>query len=238
MVEFNSLSTRGGEITKLSDVTASSKETSLADQTYTFHFKVQHAVPLGGQFSIVLSQGEDNGVGISNVDKVEKNCFLVSETGEEKGLDCKPGYSLERSRPYVNITCTRGGFGDVGSPAGSSFKFKISGLTNPRMRYFESLFSIYTLDTELRYIDENFEDQKFSITMTELHQMTSVTVQMSNLTNGAITSYTLQIVSTTSIRAGDLFTIRFPPEITVPLEVKCESGKTATVTALSCNRMK
>ena len=147
MVEFNSLSTRGGKITKLSDVTASSKETSLADQTYTFHFKVQHAVPLGGQFSIVLSQDEDNGAGISNADKVEKNCFLISETGEEKGLDCKPGYSLERSRPYVNITCTRGGFGDTGSPAGSSFKFKISGLTNPRMRYFESLFSIYTLDT-------------------------------------------------------------------------------------------
>ena len=49
------------------------------------------------------------------------------------------------------------------------------------------------------YIDENFEDQKFSVTMTELLQLTSVAVQMANLTNGAITSYTLQIVSTTLI---------------------------------------
>lgn len=146
---------------------------------------------------------------------------MVSETGQEKGLDCKPGYSFEKSRPYVNITCTRGGFGNNGSPVGSSFKFKISGLTNPRMRDFESLFSIYTLDTKDRYIDENFEDQKFSVTMTELLQLTSVAVQMANLTNGAITSYTLQIVSTTLIQNGDLFTIRFPPEIVVPLGVTC-----------------
>lgn len=89
------------------------------------------------------------------------------------------------------------------------------------MRDFESLFSIYTLDTKDRYIDENFEDQKFSVTMTELLQLTSVAVQMANLTNGAITSYTLQIVSTTLIQNGDLFTIRFPPEIVVPLGVTC-----------------
>ena len=74
--------------------------------------------------------------------------------------------------------------------------------------------------------------------MTKLHQLTSVAVQMSNLTNGAITSYTLQIVSTTSIHGGDLFTIQFPPEIIVPLGVKCKSGNIATVTALDCNRMK
>lgn len=40
MVEFNSLSTRGGQITKLSNVIPSSTETSLTDQTYIFHFKV------------------------------------------------------------------------------------------------------------------------------------------------------------------------------------------------------
>jgi hypothetical protein len=40
MVEFNSLSTRGGKITKLSNVIPSSTETSLTDQTYIFHFKV------------------------------------------------------------------------------------------------------------------------------------------------------------------------------------------------------
>ena len=106
------------------------------------------------------------------------------------------------------------------------------------MRDFESLFSIYTLDTRLRYIDENFEDQKFSVTMTELLQLTSVAVQMANLTNGAITSYTLQIVSTTLIQNGDLFTIRFPPEILVPLGVTCASGDTAKATALACSRMK
>lgn len=106
------------------------------------------------------------------------------------------------------------------------------------MRDFESLFSIYTLDTELRYIDENFEDQKFSVTMTKLLQLTSVAVQMADLTNGAITSYTLQIVSTTLIQNGDFFTIRFPPEIIVPLGVTCESGHLAKATTLACNRMK
>ena len=106
------------------------------------------------------------------------------------------------------------------------------------MRDFESLFTIYTLDTRLRYIDETFEDQKFSVTMTELLQLTSVAVQMANLTNGAITSYTLQIVSTTLIQTGDLFTIRFPQEIVVPLGVTCASGPTAKATTLACSRMK
>ena len=48
---------------------------------------------------------------------------------------------------------------------GEKFKFKIKGLTNPRLRNYTSFFKIYTMDEQYRYIDQNFADQQFSVEM-------------------------------------------------------------------------
>ena len=158
MAELTTLKTHSGAITKLSDVEVSSKVTSATDQTYTFHYKVTHAVPLGGYFSILLSADHGNeatgvnGVRISNAETVKRNCFLVANTGKDKGLECNTGETAD-GRPFVNITCSRAGFGETGTAKGASFKFKIRGLTNPRMRHYVSYFKLYTLDQKFRYID-------------------------------------------------------------------------------------
>ena len=111
-----------------------------------------HEVPLGGYFSILLSADRANGVRISNAETVKQNCFLVTETGQDRGLECNTGETAD-GRPFVNITCSRAGFGATGTPKGASFKFKIKGLTNPRMRNHVSYFKMYTMDPEFRYLD-------------------------------------------------------------------------------------
>lgn len=111
-----------------------------------------HEVPLGGYFSILLSADRANGVRISNAETVKQNCFLVTETGQDRGLECNTGETAD-GRPFVNITCSRAGFGATGTTKGASFKFKIKGLTNPRMRNHVSYFKMYTMDPEFRYID-------------------------------------------------------------------------------------
>jgi hypothetical protein len=105
---------------------------------------------LGGYFSILLSADNnelsgENGVRISNAETVKRNCFLVTSNGTEKGLECNAGQTFD-GRQFVNITCSRAGFGGKGTPKGASFIFKIGGLTNPRMRNFVSYFKLYTLD--------------------------------------------------------------------------------------------
>jgi hypothetical protein len=123
-----------------------------------------HEVPVGGFFSILLSKNLTFGVSITNKIVLENNCYLV-EDGGDKGLKCVSGRT-EEGRAFVNISCTENSFGETGTPKGQEVKFKIKGLTNPRTKGYESFFKIYTLDKEYRYIDENPEDQRFSVKMT------------------------------------------------------------------------
>ena len=74
---FDQVSTVSGAITKLSEVTVSSTVTGLPDQTFGFSFKADHKVPVGGAFSILLSEDLANGVKVSNSILVKNNCFLV-----------------------------------------------------------------------------------------------------------------------------------------------------------------
>lgn len=84
----------------------------------------------------------------------------------EKGLTCETGKTPD-GRPLVNIKCTKAGFGDAivledkqdGTARGASFKFRIKGLTNPRLRGWPSYFKMFTMDRDFRYIDQNFADQ-------------------------------------------------------------------------------
>lgn len=71
LFEYKDLKTVSGAIFKLSEVVVDSNTTSLIDQTYIFNFKLTHSVPVGGFFSILLSEDEANGVKISNPEKEE-----------------------------------------------------------------------------------------------------------------------------------------------------------------------
>jgi hypothetical protein len=80
------------------------------------------------------------------------------------------------------------------------------------------------MDSEQRYIDQNFEDQIFDVVMTDLQPMTSVSIDFQNKTNGAITKYTISIVPSTKIHDNDMFSINFPPEIKLPFDIQCSSA--------------
>lgn len=105
IIEFDQMESRPGEIKKASEVQVGTETTSLADQTYLFHFQVMHRVPIGGFISILLSADGRNGVEITDPTNMDDKCFLL-KGGAEEPLDCLAGTTEEDSRPYVNISCT------------------------------------------------------------------------------------------------------------------------------------
>lgn len=119
-------------------------------------------MPLGGYFSILLSEDVANGVTVSDPVTVKNNCYLVTGA-TQKGVGCVSGRTEEEQRHFVNITCDKNGFGSEGVGKNASLKFKIKGLTNPRMKNKLSYFKIYTMDSQFRYIDQNFDDEKFFV---------------------------------------------------------------------------
>jgi hypothetical protein len=121
ILDFTGLSTKSGAIYKVSDVSVGTDVTSLTDQEYTFHFRITHSVPIGGYFSILLSQDEANGVTVTDANTVANNCFIVNG-GSTTGVECVSGVN-EAGRNFVNVSCTSAGFGDGG--AGSDSEVKI-----------------------------------------------------------------------------------------------------------------
>lgn len=192
---------------------------------------------MGGYFSILLSADGKNGVGITSSQIVKENCFRITPSGEEQGLDCATGTTEEGNRPYVNISCTPV-FGTTGTAKGETLKFKIRGLTNPRAQNYKSEFFLYTMDEQFRYIDRNLEDQQFFVTMKRLIKMKSVGVRMADETNGAVTTYTIRIIPSTQIHAGDLFKIEFPEELTLSANHACGiGGEQSPLKKISCQRV-
>jgi hypothetical protein len=79
-----------------------------------------------------------------------------------------------------------------------------------------SYFKIYTMDSQFRYIDQNFNDEKFFVKMTKILPITSVLVKNVVKINGAQSRYIITIVPSTLIVNDDIFSITFPEEIKLP----------------------
>lgn len=104
ILDFVGLYTVSGAIYKVSEVSVGTDVTSLTDQVYTFHFRITHSVPIGGYFSILLSQDEANGVTVTDPNTVANNCFIVNG-GSSTGVQCVSGINDE-GRNFVNVSCT------------------------------------------------------------------------------------------------------------------------------------
>ena len=100
-----------------------------------------------------------------------------------------------------------------------------------------SYFKIYTMDSQFRYIDQNFDDEKFYVEMTKILPITSVTVLNTNKTNGAQSRYIITIVPSTLIVNDDIFQITFPEEITLPNKLECSTDYYTMILDLECQRI-
>lgn len=136
----------------------------------------------------------------------------------------------------MNVSCTKAGFGDEGAAPDSEVKLKIGGLTNPRKAFKESYIKIYTLDSQMFNIDENFEDEKFIVKMTQLKPISSIIIDQVNKTNGAETAFIITIVPSTMIHRGDIFSIDFPNEVDLPMVLNCSSDHMLKIGRLECQR--
>ena len=90
------------------------------------------------------------------------------------------------------------------------------------------------MDSQLRHIDDNKADTKFSVTMTQLLPIGGVAVTMANKTNGVRTQYTIMITPSTQVHDDDVFTIEFPEELNLPDEMHCGTADPGLVLAVSC----
>jgi hypothetical protein len=90
ILDLNTLRTESGAIKKVDEVNVGTDVTSLTDQEYTFSFKVDHAVPMGGYFSILLSEDVANGVTVTDPVTVKNNCYLMTGSNS-KGVGCVSG---------------------------------------------------------------------------------------------------------------------------------------------------
>jgi hypothetical protein len=100
-----------------------------------------------------------------------------------------------------------------------------------------SYFKIYTMDSQFRYIDQNFDDEKFFVQMTKILPITSVLVKHTYKTNGAESRYIITIVPSTLIVNDDIFSITFPEEITLPSTLKCSTDNYQMILELECQRI-
>ena len=76
---------------------------------------------------------------------MENSCYVVNG-GASTGVECVSGVN-EAGRNFVNVSCTKAGFGEEGAAPDSEVQLKIGGLTNPRKAFKESYIKIYTLDS-------------------------------------------------------------------------------------------
>jgi len=76
------LSTTPGNVKKIADVTTTSITTNDINALYTFNFKIDHSVPIGGYFSIILSNDTyGNGASITNPQTIQNECYMITSKG-------------------------------------------------------------------------------------------------------------------------------------------------------------
>lgn len=169
--ESEDLQAESGELVKTAEVETSTLVSSASGETYQFHFKLFHRLPVGGIFRIEMStdQFSVNGVTIPDPDAVRRQCFIVTQGGAVTSVaadDVKVDVTLLTRQPYVDITLTEDVYGPAGSPRNEEVTLRIGGLTNPRAVGYLNEFAIRTLDGQERPIDSNNFDI-FSIRMTQ-----------------------------------------------------------------------
>lgn len=178
MFEATDFVSQSGNVYKLAEVLPESTETSKTSQTYFFEFQFSHIVPVGGFFRILLDDYKNNQVKITDPKSFNQNCFLIR--GQlELGLDCQAGVNNDELE-IIDIKCTAAVFGEKGTPKDFKMKIKITGLTNPRIRNELSVFRIFSLDSQLRIIDQNMESDQFTVKMDRVKLIKNVNIDMVN----------------------------------------------------------
>lgn len=109
-------------------------------------------MPVGGYFRIQFSNYKNNVVKVTDQSSFKSNCFLVTDKDEDVGIECSPGFNIDEIG-FIDIKCTATLFGDKGTPKEYPLKFKVTGLTNPRIKNELSFFRIFSMDSQHRIID-------------------------------------------------------------------------------------
>lgn len=75
----------------------------------------------------------------------------------------------------------------------------------------------------------------FTITMNTMGTLSSVASAMTNLTNGALTTYTITFATLIPVSSGDIFYITFPAEVVLTSNSILSCGASSNINSLSCS---
>ena len=196
-------------------ITSDSYVTYAGSATYTFSFDVLHSVPSGGAIYITIPSG----VSIASTSLAASSALYVN-TGAHITASATSS-TIKLTMPSAHTT------------AMNPLKVSFGGIRNPRTFQTSSTFTVQTQDSSGYIIDSG---TAFTITMNSMGSLDSVAASMANLTNGALTTYTLTFSTLIPIASNDIFYITFPKEI-IPSSsssVTCTASK--NLNTVSCSK--
>jgi hypothetical protein len=117
-----------------------------------------------------------------------------------------------------------------GHDSTKTLKIAFNGFRNPRTTEASDSFTIKTFDEDDFQIDTG---TGFAITMTTAGSLDSFSASPGNLTNGAMTNYTLTFKSSIPLTNGDVMYITFPSDVSLLASgVSCKA--VSKISAISC----
>ena len=196
----------------------SSTYTTFEKATYTLSLWPEHGITQGGFLTVSLPPGSiflDDQVFSSVRNANDPDIFKLYNVSKDKII-----VELQKEHLAMN----------------NPLQFSLLGVRNPRSFEPSSGFQIETLDPGKYKVDIGGQD--INLVMNHMNYFTSLTVTPSNLTNGAVTDYTVEFSTEVFVNQSDILTLQFPLTVRMTEATTCvvpePTEETDCLVAVSC----
>lgn len=157
--------------------------TSSTSSVYNFTMRPQHSIPAYGLLQLQVPAD----LSIASTAVIQSKClYYLPATGSPLSQFCT--VSTTNGVTTINMTLS------VAHSSGLSLKVSMQGFKNPRTKGATQSFIITSTAKDGSKIDVS-SGTDFTVQMTSLQSLTSMSITAANQTNGATTSYLLTFVS-------------------------------------------
>lgn len=200
--------------------------------TYNFTIVPANAIPIGGVILITIPSE----ITISNPTFTANSCSSTRRNLRNKDFMRELASTGLESTFYCNATPTTitviDGFQSSNFSAGGTISFDIDGILNPRSLQPSSTFTVNTQTSDGFQINQLTSG--ITVTMTSVSQFNLVSLSSTSLVNSASNNITFTINSPSILIDGDILSITFPSQVTLPSSFTCV-GVTNLASSLTCS---
>ena len=199
--------------------------------TYNFTIVPANAIPIGGVILITIPSE----ITISNPTFTANSCSSTRRNLRNKDFMRELASTGLESTFYCNATPTTitviDGF-QSSNFSGGTISFDIDGILNPRSLQTSSTFLVNTQTSDEFQINQLISG--ITVTMTSVSQFNLVSLSSTSLVNSASNNITFTINSPSILIDGDILSITFPSQVTLPSSFTCV-GVTNLASSLTCS---